>query len=94
MVFCTPASSIADVIEAIEELVDEGILTGGQGKALVVKLQGALTKLLDGMTTTEINRLGAFRNQVEDHIQSGELTQEEGQPLLDAVDAIITAVGG
>ena len=75
-------------------MIEDGALNGGQGNALIVKLEAALHKLLDDKTKTAINQLGAFRNQVEAFMQSGELPLEEGQPLLDAVDTIIEAMGG
>jgi sugar lactone lactonase YvrE len=87
-------TAVEDLIEQIEDLIDEGTLGGGQGNALIAKLQAALQKLLDDKTKTAINQLSAFRNQVEAFIQSGELTPEEVQPLLDAVDAIIAVLGG
>jgi hypothetical protein len=93
-VFGTPASTIGSLIEQVEDLVEDGVLNGGQGNALIAKLEAALAKLLADMPGTAINQLRAFRNQVEAFIQSGELTPEEGQPLLDVLDAILEALGG
>lgn len=94
VVFSSTEGMIDNLIEEIEGLIDDGSLNGGQGHALIAKLEAALTKLLDDKTNTAINQLGAFRNQVEAFIQSGELTPEEGQALLDAVDAVVEALGG
>jgi DNA-binding beta-propeller fold protein YncE len=94
VVFATAEGGIDGLIAEIEGLINDGLLNGGQGNALISKLEAALKKLLDGSTKTAINQLGAFRNQVGAFIQSGELAPEEGQALLDAVDAIIEALGG
>jgi sugar lactone lactonase YvrE len=93
-VFGSPEGGIESLINEIEGLIEDGALNGGQGNALIVKLEAALQKLLEDKTKTAINQLGAFRNQVEALIQSGELTPGEGQPLLDAVDGLIEALGG
>jgi hypothetical protein len=94
VVFANPEGGIDDLIEQIEELIDEGLLNNGQGNALLVKLESALKQLLDGKEGPAVNKLLAFRNQVEAFLQSGTLTPDEGQPLLDAVDAVIEALGG
>jgi hypothetical protein len=94
VVFANPEGGIEDLIEEIERLIDDGLLNGGQGNALIAKLEAALEKLLDGKPETAVNQVGAFRNPVEAFIQSGELTPEERQPILDAVDAVIEALGG
>lgn len=94
MVFATAEGGIDGLIAEIEGLINDGLLNGGQGNAFISKLEAALKKLLDGSTKTAINQLGAFRNQVGAFIQSGELAPGEGQALLDAVDAIIEALGG
>jgi polyhydroxyalkanoate synthesis regulator phasin len=80
---------VDDLISIIEELVDSGDLTGGQGNALVVKLENALEKLGDGKTNTAINQLGAFINQVEALVNAGTLTPEEGEALIEAAQFII-----
>jgi hypothetical protein len=81
-------------MEETNALVNQGVLKQGEGNALMVKLEGALTKLNQGDTAVAINKLHAFINQVNAMINSGVLSPAEGQPLLDAVNAIIATLGG
>ena len=75
-------------------LVNTGVLNAGQGNALTVKLDGALTKLDAGNVNAAINQLQAFINQVNAMINSGVLSPAEGQSLIDSVNAIIAMLGG
>ena len=45
-----------------------------------------------GKTKTALNVLNAFTNEVDAFVKSGKLTPEEGQALLDAVNAIIDQI--
>ena len=83
---------VDEIIDAIEGLISNGVLNGGQGNALISKLEAALEKIAQGNSTAAINQLNAFINQVTDFIDSGTLTSEEGQPLIDAAEALIAAL--
>jgi hypothetical protein len=90
----TPQQGIAGLIERIRDLVDRGVLNGGQGNALIAKLEAALRQLDRGKPQTAINQLEAFINQVNALIGGGVLPAEEGQPLLAAATAILAALVG
>ena len=60
----------------------------------MAKLDAAIKQLERGNVATAINQLEAFVNQVNAMISSGVLSPEEGQPLIDAADAILAALGG
>jgi hypothetical protein len=75
-------------------LVTQGVLNQGQGNALMVKLDGALTKLDQGDSAVAINKLQAFNNQVNAYIHATIISSEQGQPLIDASNGIIAALGG
>ena len=77
------------LIPAIEDLVTSGILNGGQGNSLLSKLEGATAKFDQAKTNAGINQMEAFINQVEAFVQSGKLTPEEGQTLINAAEAVI-----
>ena len=64
--------------------------------ALIAKLGKVIKQLEKGNTHTAINELQAFINQVNDFMNSTPpiLTPAEGQPLIDAANAIIAALGG
>jgi pullulanase-type alpha-1,6-glucosidase len=85
--------SVADqidlLIDYIENLVDDGVLNGGQGNALIVKLLNALDKFEKDQTKAAANQLEAFINQVEDFVADGILTPEQGAALIAAAEDII-----
>lgn len=85
----TPSGQIEDLIEAVEELVEAGVLNQGQGNALIVKLEAALDQLDHCNVKAAANQLQAFVDQVNGFIDAGILTVEQGQPLLEAAQAII-----
>jgi len=84
----TPQEAADDLIDDIQDLIDAGTLNGGQGNALISKLQNIIDKLNNGKTKAACNQLGAFINQVTDFINGGTLTSADGQPLIDAAQAI------
>jgi hypothetical protein len=88
----TPAQAIESVVDVVEGLVDAGSVNGGQGNALISKLDAALDKVNQGQSTPAINQLNAMLNQVAAFVQSGVLTAAEGQALTEAVTAIIAAI--
>jgi len=84
-----PQEMIRSLIKEIEALVAAGSLNQGQGNALIVKLEQAIDRLDKGKPDTALNVLNAFANEVDAFVSSGVLTPEEGQGLLDAVNAIV-----
>jgi hypothetical protein len=83
-----PEVIIDDTIEDVQDLVDSSpTLGGGQGNALVGKLEKALDLIDKDKIKQAINKLNAFINQVNSLIENGDLTQAEGQALIDAAEA-------
>ena len=89
----TPQDAIDDVIDDVQDFIDDGTLNGGQGNALISKLQNIIDKLNNGQTTAACNQLGSFINQVNAFIKTGTLTAAQGQPLIDAAQIIKNAAG-
>ena len=87
-----PQGMIGSLIEEIQALVDAGVLTEGQGNALMVKLWRAAKRLDMDRPALALNILNAFVNQVNSFIDYGVLTPEEGQELLEAAYAIIDQI--
>jgi hypothetical protein len=77
------------LIDEIEALVAAGILNEGQANALIVKLENVIENLDKDKPKVALNNLNAFINQVQDFINEGVLTLEEGQPFIEATEAII-----
>ena len=89
----TPQEQIAFfLIDPVNALVAAGVLNQGQGSGLLRKLDAAGQALDRGNATAAINQLQAFINQVEAFINAGTLSPAEGQPLIDAAQAIIDAL--
>jgi hypothetical protein len=87
-----PQERLGRLIDEIESLVEAGRLNRGQGNALTSKLEQAIKHLDRENPQTALNVLNAFQNQVLAYVNGGVLTPEEGQGLLDAVDAIVTQI--
>jgi hypothetical protein len=87
-----PVEQIEELIGKVDALVDEGKLNKGEANALNSKLDSALKSIEKGKTNTACNQLGAFINQVNALINSGRLTLVEGEPLIFAAEAVITAL--
>jgi len=81
-----------NAISEVVGLVETGVLTGGQGNALIGKLEDALKKLNRGKTKPALNKLNAFINQVTDLIDNETLTQGQGDALIAAAQAIIDQI--
>jgi hypothetical protein len=90
----SPEEQIVILTIQIDDLVDSGILTGGQGNALNVKLYAAFKKLDQGKPDVAVNLLNAFINQVLSFIDDGVLTLDEGEALINAANSIIDGILG
>jgi len=84
----SPQEMMRSLITEIESLVSNGSLNSGQANSLVTKLTNAIKNLDAGKPKTSLNNLNALSNEIQDLITNGVLTQEEGQALLEAIDAI------
>lgn len=88
----SPQQALQTLIDDLNALKDAGVINQGQAISLIVKLQNAISSLNAGNTTSAVNKIQAFTNQVEGFINGGNLTLEEGQPLLDKAQHIIDAI--
>lgn len=79
--------------ERVEALVAEGALTQSQGAGLLDKINEATAKIEAGQTAAACNQLSSFINQVNAFISNGTLTPEQGQPLIDAANALKSDAG-
>jgi hypothetical protein len=69
-----------------------GTLNTGQTNSLLVTLDVVLKKLEGGQKHVALTNLRAFIEKVETFIADDVLTSNEGQPLIDAAEQIITAI--
>ena len=84
--------AIQGIIGSVGNLVITGVLNGGQGNALTVKLQAAIDDLNAGNIIDAIRELRAFINQVNSFVADGVLSPAQGQPLIDAAQAVINSL--
>jgi hypothetical protein len=86
------ADQITQLAADVQALVDGGALSSSHGQALTNKLDSAQKQLEKGNINDAIDKLQAFISQVNDFITTGELTPAQGQPLIDAANAIINSL--
>jgi len=80
------------LVDDIEALVDAGVLNGGQGNALTVKLLRALDKLSRNQDHVAANQVSAFINQVEGFVSGSILTPGQGAVLIAAAEDILDSL--
>jgi pullulanase-type alpha-1,6-glucosidase len=82
------------LIDDVEDLVDAGVLNGGQGNALISKLENAIAKIDRGQVKAAVNLLNAFINQVMSYQDDGILTAEQASALIATAEDIIHTLTG
>jgi hypothetical protein len=88
------AQAIENLKNAVQALVDQGVVLPANGQSLQAKLNAALGYLSVGDIPDTIGTLQAFINQVNAFIRVGTITPAQGQSLIDAATAIIHELGG
>ncbi|HSG45607.1 MAG TPA: ExeM/NucH family extracellular endonuclease [Anaerolineales bacterium] len=88
----TTEAEIYELIDAVQKLLDDDVLNGGQANALTSKLENILDKLANGHTNAAANQLGAFINQVEAFVNGGTLTPEQGDAFIKAATLLVDAL--
>lgn len=93
-VMSAQSSITGAVIEVVEALVATGILTQGEGNAVISTAEAAIQQLNKGNLGAALNILSATSHQIEAFVQSGRLPAEVGQQLLSSLDHIVTVLEG
>jgi hypothetical protein len=88
----TPQQDSNLLIGTIQALVNQGVLSQGQGNSLMVKLQGAIQKMDQGNNNAARNQFQAFINEVNLLMGAGTLTAAQGQPLIAAANNLIAHI--
>ncbi len=93
----TPQQAVQLLIDHVNRLVASGALTQNQGDALKVTLNLAKEKLTAGDIQGAMTALklldNAFVNKVNALINSGNLTQAQGQDLINEANSLISQLG-
>ena len=83
------AVPIPDIKLVMEDVADIETINDGQANALLSKLQNAINKIESNQINGAIGSLKAFINQITVFINSGKISPEVGNPLIEAVNNII-----
>jgi hypothetical protein len=86
-------SSVSQCIDDVQDLVDGGTLKPGQANGLIRPLENALRSLEEGKANAVCSQLQDFVDKVNDKINNGVLSLEEGQALIDAATDIRDVIG-
>jgi len=89
----TPQDQVQSIIAQINALVSGGALAPNKANPLLTKLDQVVKKLDAAQTSAACGQLGAFINQLNADIGNGTLTHAQGQPLIDAANAIRASIG-
>ena len=79
---CGEMIYLYSLIEDIESMVEEGLLSKGNGNALIVKITNAMKSVEKCNTTVASKQLGALINQLEAFVKNGILPEEQGELLI------------
>ncbi|MGY5853128.1 MAG: hypothetical protein RTU92_06140 [Candidatus Thorarchaeota archaeon] len=79
---------VRDIADNVEDLIDIGVLSAGEGNSLTKKLESVIAALDRHNYIAAYNKLSAFTNEVNALIASGRLTESEGGTLLEAAEEI------
>jgi DNA/RNA endonuclease G (NUC1)/PKD repeat protein len=79
-------------LNALQQQVN-GVLNGGAANSLNSKLSAAGASLARGNTTAAANQINAFINEVQAAVQSGRLTQAQGDALIAYARRILASIG-
>jgi len=85
----TPEQQIADLGDAVQQLVTGGALLPSDGNSLQVKLNAILAQVENDHIRAAVKKLSDFILHVKAFIKTGKLTPGQGQPLIDAAQALI-----
>lgn len=86
----TPQEQVTAISAQIQGLVSSHVLNAGNGNTLQASLNAASASITKGNDKATCNHLQAFVNKVQATVQSGRLTQTQGQSLLNASNPLIT----
>ena len=87
----TPVQEINQMTTSIQNLITSGKLSNGTGRPLISELTAAENSLNSGQTSKATTQLNIFIIEVDIYIDSGILSQTNGQLLINSANAIIRA---
>ena len=88
----TPQDATQTIIIAVNTLLSQGVLNGGQDNSLVSQLRHAITMMNAGKNAGAIGNLQSFISEVNDLLSSGVLPPSQAASLISAAQAVIAAI--
>jgi hypothetical protein len=85
----SPQAQVEAIITTVDGLVAQGKLKWAYGRALTATLAAAARQLDRGRTVAAVVLLKAFVVEVKLLVRFGRLAAADGQPLIDAAEAVI-----
>ena len=85
----TPQAAIQGIITQVESLASQGVLNQGQENSLVTELQHAINMVNAGKINGAIGNLESFIDDVNNLLNSGVLTSDQGASLINAATSVI-----
>jgi hypothetical protein len=79
---------------AVDEYVQQGVLTAQQGKQLSARLERSQLRFDAGRYRQAVNQLAGFVRKVESYIRSGVFTAEQAAPVVLTAESLIVQFGG
>jgi hypothetical protein len=70
------------MIDEFESMVENEILNKDQTSVLIVKIQNSILNLVNGNTIAAGNQFTAFINEVNEYVDNGIFTEEQGDKLV------------
>jgi uncharacterized repeat protein (TIGR03803 family) len=88
----TPQQATQTIINSVNALFSQGVLSGGQHNSLVRHLQHAIDLMNAGENTRAIRKLDSFISEVNDLLSSGVLSPSQAASLVSAAESVIAAL--
>jgi len=85
----TPQQATQTIIDAVNALYSQGVLSSGEDNALVLRLQKAISLMNAGRDDGAAQSLRAFIREVLDSLRRGVLSPSQAEPLMRAAEAVI-----
>jgi len=89
----TPIEITEQMLAAVAQLLDDGVLTGGQANSLSRQIEQAARAIDREKINVACNTLSDFIEHVQDLVAEGVLLIEEAQSLIDQADIIGELLG-
>jgi YVTN family beta-propeller protein len=87
-----PTESVLLLIDDIEKMIADGILDYGDGNSLIAKLKAIQEVLEMGDIKAAKNKLNAFITKVNNLVRRGNMTEEDGDVLIEAAYDIMDEI--